>query len=185
MEYSSTNLELDQSSFFVKLVAAWRLRVSMAGLNLSDVATPSVEDLRSWANDEELARKHLKSIVAAIESDQEELASWATEALENMGPPLASDINWLGAVASNGSDDVVYWAATLLGRCEEAIDSVQDSLTSIVVSSKSTLSCRRRALAALSKVHTKNDATKQAIHSALNSGDSQLVSLANEILKSV
>ena len=157
----------------------------MAGRNLSDVMVPSIDDLQSWANDEDLACTNLTEIFAAIQSEQEELVNWATEALENMGPPLKSDIVWLGEIASNDSPDVIYWAVTLLGRSEDSIDSVQDALTRVFVAAKSTPTNRRRAILALAKVLTRNSNTELAIQSALNSDDSQLVSVAKEILQSV
>jgi len=157
----------------------------MAGRNLSDVMVPSIDDLQSWANDEDLACTNLTEIFAAIQSEQEELVNWATEALENMGPPLKSDIVWLGTIASSDCANVGYWAITLLGRSEDSIDTVQDALTRVFMASESTPTIRRRAILALGKVHTRNSATELAIQSALNSDDSQLVSMAKEILQSV
>jgi flavin-binding protein dodecin len=157
----------------------------MAGQNARNVSLPSIDDLQLWANDQELARSQLKAIFAALESGQEEFVNWATEALENMGPPLATDMNWLGSIASSQSADAVYWAITLLGRSEESIDSVQDALAKAIVNSQSTVAIRRRAISALAKVHIKSKATELAIQSALKSDDSQLVSAAREIFQPV
>jgi len=156
----------------------------MAGRNLSDVVVPSIDALQSWANDQDLARTHLKELFATIQSEQEEPVNWATEAFENMGPPLKSDIVWLGEIASNDSPDVVYWAVTLLGRSEDSVDSVQGALTRVFMAAESTPANRRRAILALAKVHTRNSSTEFAIQSAMNSNDSQLVSVAKEILQS-
>jgi hypothetical protein len=157
----------------------------MAGHNLSNASLPSIDDLQSWANDQELARSQLRAIVAALQSEQEEPMNWATEALENMGPPLKTDIAWLGTVASSGSADAVYWAVTLLGRSDDSIDAVQDSIANAVLNLQATPACRRRAISALAKVSTRSKATDSAIQSALKSDDSQLAGAAREILQSV
>lgn len=157
----------------------------MAGHNLSNASMPSIDDLQSWANDQELARSQLKAIFTALESQQEETMNWATEALENMGRPLVTDTAWLGSVASSQSADAAYWAVTLLGRSDDSIDSVQDSIANVFLDSQSTPACRRRAIAALAKVHTRSKATESAIQSALKSDDSQLAGAAKEILQSV
>lgn len=184
-ESSSTNHRSEFGLVFVDLVAAWRLRISMAGHNASNSPLPSIDDLQSWANDQDLARSQLKAIFAALESEQEEPMNWATEALENMGPPLMTDIAWLGTVASSKSPDAVYWAVTLLGRSDDPIDSVQDSIAGAVLASQSTPVIRRRAISALAKVQTRSKATESAIQSALKSDDSQLAGTAREILQSV
>ncbi len=157
----------------------------MAGQNASNVSLPSIDDLQLWANDQELARPQLKAIFASLESGQEESVNWATEALENMGPPLATDMNWLGSITSSPSMDTVYWAITLLGRSDESLDSVQDAVANAIVNSRSTVAIRRRAMSALAKVRVKSEATELAIQSALKSDDSQLVSAAREILQPV
>ncbi len=157
----------------------------MAGQNFSNASLPSIDDLQSWANDQELARSQLKAIFAALESEQEEPMNWATEALENMGPPPKKDIAWLGTVASSQAADAAYWAVTLLGRSDDPIDSVQDSIANAVLDSQSTPAIRRRAISALAKVRTRSKATESAIQSALKSDDSQLVGAAREILQSV
>jgi len=146
---------------------------------------PSNDELQAWANDSERAQENLRGLLAAIEAGQEESANWATEALENMGPPSASDIGLLGSLASSRSADLVYWSVTLLARCDDFIDSIQDDLAKVVVAEESTAPVRRRAMTALAKVRSRNASTESAIQSATSSSDSQLANLAKEILQPV
>jgi len=155
----------------------------MATYESENPNVPTNGELQTWANDSDAARANVKSLFAAIQCAQEEAVNWATEALENMGPPSVGDIGWLGSVISSSSTDAVYWAITLLARCDDSIDAVQDYLAKIVASNESSTITRRRAITALAKVHARSDATESAIKIAMNSGDSQLANLAKELLQ--
>ena len=155
----------------------------MATYKSENTPVPTANDLQTWANDSDAARANVKGLLAAIQGTQEEAINWATEALENMGPPSADDIGWLGSVTSCSSADAVYWAVTLLSRCDDSIDAVQDDLAKIVASNESIASTRRRAITALAKVYARSDATESAIRIAMISGDSQLANLAKELLQ--
>ena len=62
------------------------------------------------------ARPAAVALVLACGDEAEEVRQWATSALEEMGPPEASDVGPLISFIEAKSPDVGYWAATLLGR---------------------------------------------------------------------
>jgi hypothetical protein len=55
-------------------------------------------------------------LVGALADDCEEVRTWAGEALENLGPPSADQLDDLLQYVRSESEDQAYWAATLIGR---------------------------------------------------------------------
>ncbi len=101
----------------------------MGSTNLS----PKSEQLQLWANEPELARRNLRSILAAVDSD-ESLIDWATEALENCGSPDQNELEFLQSQLQSSSSDVIYWACKLIGRMGALANSCQPHLCQVAVS---------------------------------------------------
>ena len=54
------------------------------------------------------------------EGAEESVREWATAALEEIGVPQASDLTQFAELLGSPNPDVAYWAATMIGRLEEA-----------------------------------------------------------------
>jgi hypothetical protein len=74
------------------------------------------ELVERWARDPEVAKAALRQLMPLVDSSDTSIQGWAVEALENCGPPLPSDLQWLVDQLRCESGDIVYWAATLIGR---------------------------------------------------------------------
>ena len=64
------------------------------------------------------AQPAIVPLVEILGSADEELRSWCVAALEAVGPPATSQIGELTSLTRSASDDVAFWAVTLLGRAE-------------------------------------------------------------------
>ena len=86
-----------------------------ADLNHPDPATrcKAAEQLSRLGSD---AREAALPLVRACAAEAEEIRQWAAAALEELGPPSASDLDALALLLADENADVGYWAATLLGR---------------------------------------------------------------------
>lgn len=78
----------------------------------ADTRTQAAEQLAQLGPD---AQPAAVALVLACGDEVEEVRQWATAALEQMGPPEASDVAHLASFLEGRLPDVGYWAATLLG----------------------------------------------------------------------
>ena len=67
-------------------------------------------------------------LVRAAGDPVEEVLEYAVAALEGIGPPLPRDLDELVHLLSDPQQDVVYWAATLLGRLGERASAAAPDL---------------------------------------------------------
>jgi len=58
-------------------------------------------------------------LVSASGDEDDVVREWAVSALEGMGPPPESALPELVTLLDAEHSDVIYWAATLLGRLED------------------------------------------------------------------
>jgi len=149
----------------------------------SQTTVPTSDTLQLWANDPEAARANLTSIFVALDSD-ESLAAWATEALENCGSPLETDIEFLSRSCNEHRGDVAYWACKLIGRLGPEANEHQKELTAALQSNQATEATRQQAAIALGKLGALNEATRQALNEAAQSKDPRLSRLAQQSLES-
>ena len=124
------------------------------------------------------------ALVQAAGDSDEEIATAAAEALENLGTPPANDVAELAALLSSNASDTCYWAATLLGRLGKASEPAVPALIR-TLETHSDLPVRERAVWALGKIGPAARAATQAIERAAASEQPRLARLAQEALRLV
>lgn len=117
---------------------------------VQSVAAPSSEELKRWSNDPDQARLNLRRILVGI--TDEDLCDWATEALENLGAPLPHDLDFLIGQLSDPSNDVSYWACTLIGRLNQPASKAATHLQALVELPSTPPKIQQRAIWALQKI---------------------------------
>ena len=128
---------------------------------------PTVEEsqLQLWANDTEQAIANIKTLVTSIGTADQSTVDWATEALENCGPPRKDDAEWLAKQLFSDTADVSYWAATLLGRLGDDVTECQATLAKLASDSERTANVRQRAVWALGRISNLSNESKIALQS--------------------
>jgi hypothetical protein len=109
------------------------------------------KQLLEYAQHPELALQNLPELFALLDSDDETLQNYATEALENCGPPRPQDHQNLQQRLRSEKASEVYWSSTLLGRAKEQLEkpgqvaSVQLALGAVIQRDSLDVSARERA----------------------------------------
>lgn len=109
------------------------------------------------ANDPVQAIARLKDLIPAVASSDESTMQWATEALENCGPPEEAQLPWLASQLQDPSEDVAYWACTLIGRAGLLANSLQCQLAETL--KNRTGASRLKAASALGKIGKLNESS--------------------------
>lgn len=104
-----------------------------------------------------------------------------TAALEELGPPVASDVAPLAKLLGSPSLDTAYWAATLLGRAGAGAASAVPQLTQ-ALSSHAVLAVRERAAWALAEIGPAAVTARPVLEKAAAGSDRRLATLAREVL---
>ena len=109
----------------------------------------------------------------------DEAREWIVSALESLGVPPEDTVAPLAKLAGNQTQDVAYWAVTLLGRAKAAaaVTALAGTLAkhpAIVV--------RQRAAWALGQIGQPAAAAQSALEAAASDSDPRLASLAREAL---
>jgi len=109
------------------------------------------KQLIEYAQHPELALQNLAELLALLESTDETIQNYSSEALENCGPPRPEDVPFLCQQLKSPKSSSVYWASTLLGRIGSGtlspteVKNLQAGLTTAIADSSLELSARERA----------------------------------------
>ena len=122
-----------------------------------------LEKLQRWANDPEEAGHHLEELIAAVGSEEEEVVSWASESLENCGPPPKEKWTWIANRLSKESGDRQYWLCTLAGRIEEPEEAMERALVEVASGEQVAEANSVRACWALERLPRLADSSRLAI----------------------
>ena len=122
------------------------------------------------------------ALVLACSDEAEEVRAWVTSALEQMGPPEASDLGHLISFLEGRSPDVGYWAATLLGRLKAEAAPAVDALAQAVAGSTH-LSVRQRSAWALGEIGPAATAALPSLRNAAGNPDPRLARLAQQAIE--
>ena len=124
------------------------------------------------------------ALVLACGDEVEEVRQWATAALEQLGPPEASDVGQLAILVEARSSDVGYWAATLLGRLKGEATPAVDALARAVTGPLD-LSVRQRAAWALGEIGPGAAAALPSLQKAAADPDPRLSRLAKQAISQI
>jgi HEAT repeat protein len=103
-----------------------------AGLLQSGSAADQVTALRQMSN-EQYIEGFAVTVTRLAGSSDDEVRMWAAEALETVIRPTAEDVRSLAEMLGTADDgEIVYWAATLLGRLAGQAEAAVDALESCV-----------------------------------------------------
>ena len=83
----------------------------------------NTEQLVKYAQHPELALENLVELMTLLESDDESIQNYSSEALENCGAPRSDDLPFLRQQLKSRQSTSVYWASTLIGRI--GMDSIR------------------------------------------------------------
>lgn len=152
---------------------------------LSDRAAPkrsqAAEQLALLGTD---AQPAAVALVLACGDEDDEVRQWATAALEQIGPPLLSDLEQLAALTVAKSSDVAYWAATLLGRLKAQAAPAAETLAHAVTDSPH-LPVRQRAAWALGEIGPAAAPALLSLRKAANDPDPRLARLAQQAIEQI
>ena len=145
-------------------------------------AADRLEAPRQLARAGESARGAAVPLVRAMGDEEEEVREWAASALEEMGPPSHDDVPALGELlSSKTASDVRYWAATLLGRAQDA-RAVEPLIQAL---SSDDLAVRERAAWALGRIGPAARAAIEPLRAAASSDQARLARVASRALEQV
>jgi HEAT repeat protein len=155
--------------------------------DLSEADLPSqraaAEALASMAEE---ARQAAIPLVRACGSEDSDLRAWSVAALEQLGPPVTSDVNALAKLIGGENETSDYWAITLIGRGASELCPEQTEITTVLTAALESSPyqiVRQRAAWALGRLGSKTAAVRQALQRATDSTDARLVRLAQAALE--
>ena len=130
------------------------------------------------------ARPAAAALVAALRTADAPTREWCAAALEELGPPPATQISELVKLAGDKSPDVAYWAITLLGRAgKDAAPAVPTFISVLQSSPESAL--RERAAWALGKLGRIAAPATSALRKAEAGSEPRLSRLAKQALDAI
>lgn len=132
----------------------------------------------------EEARPAAVALVAACGDVDSEVRDWATAALEGMGPPSSDNLKPLIDLLHIDNPLVAYWAATLLGRLEDAAADAVDALVKSMRESTAT-EVRQRSAWALGRIGPAAKAAIPALQKAAGDRDPRLSQLAQTAIDQI
>ena len=150
---------------------------------MTSIATASrlnVHQLQQVANDPTETLRQLPSVLLSLAGSEEE-AGWASEALENCGPPTAAQVPIIAAFVKHPAELVASWACKLLARIGHGASPAESELVS-VLNSRSEQLVREEAARALGQLDCLSDAARTALTTAAQKGGPRLKRLATASL---
>lgn len=131
--------------------------------------------------------KHPETVSAAIiplcravVDDEEQVGQWATSALEDCGPPPVEERDALIDLLTDKHADVVYWAATLLGRLESEAQPAVSPLCGLATGHESA-NVRQRSLWALGKIGDRAEVVRAALADPLHQKNPRSARVAEQV----
>lgn len=136
------------------------------------------KQLVDYAQHPELALQNLPDLMALLNGQDESAQSFATEALENCGPPGVNELPFLLKQLESTSSTTIYWASTLLGRMNATgnIDRrpIQSALCKVAVNEALDLSARERAVWAIGELGSMESACRERLSAVESSAAPRL-----------
>jgi HEAT repeat protein len=127
------------------------------------------------------ARAAAVPLVTSLERKDESLENWLVAALEQLGPPDATDLASLVSLLRSDNSQVGYWASTLLGRLGERAAGAAPQMARTLDTSIHP-AVQQRAAWALGKLRCRDPQIVESLQRAARASDVRLARLAREAL---
>ncbi|MCA9133697.1 MAG: HEAT repeat domain-containing protein [Planctomycetales bacterium] len=142
----------------------------------------SLETLQLLATGQEPADAYVCELLATLESEDEEVRAWASDALQTVEQPAPQLADTLAGLCSSGqTPPVASWACKLLSKLDAAAEQHQSALVD-VLEKHPEITVRQQAAIALSTVSKWTSAAAEALQRAASSSDPRLQRLATAAL---
>ncbi|MEX1042010.1 MAG: HEAT repeat domain-containing protein [Pirellulaceae bacterium] len=128
----------------------------------------------------EMVSSAIIPLCRAVVDEEEQVGQWATSALEDCGRPPVEERDALVELLTDRQDDVVYWAATLLGRLENDAQPVVPQLAQLATDHESA-NVRQRALWALGKIGDRSELVRTAIEDPIHQRNPRSARVAEQV----
>lgn len=132
----------------------------------------------------EKAQTAAAALVKCVGDADESVREAVNSTLEELGPPAKEQLAQLTTLVKDGSSDVAYWAATLIGRLKDAGSAATDTLAQCVASAKE-MPVRERAAWALGEIGPQARGAVEALQKAAAEGGPRLARLAKQALERI
>lgn len=143
--------------------------------------TERVARLQALANDADAAAKVAVELIGCVADSDEEVRNWASEALENLEAPLASDASAIAKQIGNPADDAAFWALKLLGRLGEDAKSQEANIAAVLKSNRA-ITVQQNAAWALGKIGSLSSESRSLLEKSASSADARLAQLSKQAL---
>ena len=130
------------------------------------------------------ARAAAVALVRSCGDPDESVREWSVAALEEIGAPDPADVQELISLIHADSEDVSFWAVTLLGRLGESGSGGVQALAG-VLANHSRLSVQQRAAWALGRLGPVAATALPALQAAAAGADARLARLAQRSIDQI
>ncbi|PQO31733.1 HEAT repeat domain-containing protein [Blastopirellula marina] len=137
--------------------------------------------VETCAKHPELARTATIPLCRLVSDPDEQVAEWATAALEEMGPPASEELDALVSMFSS-AEATAYWAVTLVGRLKPSDAATVALLAELIEASGTPDEVRNRAIWAIDQTGATTPDVRQALTQAAHSEQPRTARLAAKAL---
>ena len=124
------------------------------------------------------------ALLEALDDEDSEVRDWTVAALEGLGKPPYDEAGRIAQMLSHPRLDVVYWAATLLGRLgTQASD--WSAQVAVLLDDHPDVVVRRRAAWALARIGSTSKEVVDALRRAAKEPEPALVRAATDALRTL
>lgn len=147
---------------------------------MSPDAPLRIEAAEYFGTHPEMVPAAIIPLCRAVVDDEEQVGQWATSALEDCGSPPTEEQEALVDLLTDTHADVVYWAATLLGRLEHQAQPAVAPLSGLATRHESA-NVRQRALWALGKIGDRSDIVRTALDDPIHQKNPRSARVAEQV----
>ncbi|MEW4454912.1 HEAT repeat domain-containing protein [Bremerella sp. JC817] len=134
------------------------------------------------AKNTDLAQAAVIPLCRCCADEDEQVSEWANGALEELGPPAKEELPALIDLLTAAAP-TAYWAATLVGRLEEAGSPALPQLAAAINQPETPPEVRDRAIWAIGKIGSGDASVREALQKAAASDNPRTARLAASALE--
>lgn len=148
----------------------------------ADVRAASAEQLCQLGDD---ACRAAPALLDACEDADERVRQWASEALGAINTPDEASLPIFALRLASQNGEVLYWAATMLGRLGIAGSTAARALAQLLQRDSAALAARERAAWALGQMGPSASVALESLRSAAQSQHARLSRLAKQAVDAI